>query len=145
MLKDTLRIGNSNPKDRTEGLTCWKGNVELKDQILYIKEAFLFKMYKRSPPRQQGKGYKKTTETIQKVRKKTSQINRMVKTSGIAWNRLALLINFCCDTALLIPIHGLCVAGKKTWHLSPLKLFLCLASPSGLKILFLRKLLLWKN
>lgn len=37
----------------------------------------------------------------------------MVKTSGIAWNRLALLINFYSDTVLLIPIHGLCVAGKK--------------------------------
>lgn len=37
----------------------------------------------------------------------------MVKASGIAWNRLPLLINFYSDTALLIPIHGLCVAGKK--------------------------------
>lgn len=39
----------------------------------------------------------------------------MVRTSGIAWNRLALLINFYSDTALLIPIHGLCVAGKNTF------------------------------
>lgn len=45
--------------------------------------------------------------------RKTSQINGMVKTAGVAGNRLALLINFYSDTVLLIPIHGLCVAGKK--------------------------------
>lgn len=37
-----------NPKDRTEGLTCSKGNVEQKDQMWYSKETFSFKIYKNS-------------------------------------------------------------------------------------------------
>lgn len=32
-LKAILWVQNTNPKDWTEGLTCFKGNVEQKDQM----------------------------------------------------------------------------------------------------------------
>lgn len=59
--------------------------------------------------------HKKKEKTIQEEwLQKTSQINRMVKTWGIAGNSLVLLIIFCSDAALLVPIPGLCVAGKES-------------------------------
>lgn len=67
----------------------------------------------------------KNSETIQKVGvKKTSQINRMVKTAGIAGNRFTAVINFYWETVRLIPIHGLCVAEKKVNTFIILQLFL---------------------
>lgn len=86
----------------------------------YKKVEFLLNTYANFHPRHQQKGTNRERErerqTIQKVQlKKTSQINRMAKTWGIAGNRLTRLINFCSDTLLLIPIHGSGAAGEKTF------------------------------
>lgn len=45
-LKAILWVQNTNPKDWTEGLTCFKGNVEQKDQMQYSKETFLLRFIK---------------------------------------------------------------------------------------------------
>ena len=112
---------NRTPVYWTRALTCFKGNVE--DQIQ--KRLFLLRFTKDL---NLASGDQKKEKRVRL--KKTSQINRMAKTWGIAGNRPALLINFYSDPLLLIPIHVVCVLLGKVGvkHLS--SFFPYLVSPS---------------
>lgn len=107
-------------RPRQKAWPAWGAVLNRKIKTHTQKEAFLFKL-SRKETWPVGKWLEKKNYRDKVLVTKTSQINGMLKSSGIAWNRLALLITLYSYTGLLIPIHGLCVAGKKkkTLHLCP--------------------------
>lgn len=71
-----------NDGGRTEGLTCFEPSFKIKSDIQNIQ--FLFNIYTNLHPRQQPKDNERGKKKANSEEKKTSQIQRMVKTSGMA-------------------------------------------------------------